>query len=174
MNRKIQEIRSSMQNKCFLSALALALTLPDICSQVEANVALSSRQLYIDWVDKHINKEYFKTGLSGFEDAEFAGNVCYSLRCSYLHSGALEVENSKLNVHINEFELFIPKSMSKDVRGKPNGFSYKIKTLEDGKKEIKVELNIQLLCEALCDAAEEFYNGFPDKTKFINRSCIIK
>ena len=39
---KINDIRKALLNKTYISAVALALTLPDICSQVENNTAESS------------------------------------------------------------------------------------------------------------------------------------
>ena len=45
----IQEIRKALDKDCYLAALALSLTLPDICSQVENAVMDGNRTLYINW-----------------------------------------------------------------------------------------------------------------------------
>ncbi len=39
MLQVVNDIKLSLNNKTYLSALALALTLPDICSQVENHVS---------------------------------------------------------------------------------------------------------------------------------------
>lgn len=49
----IQEIRKALDKDCYLAALALSLTLPDICSQVENAVMDGNRTLYINWFNSH-------------------------------------------------------------------------------------------------------------------------
>lgn len=49
----IQEIRNALSSKCYLAALSLSLTLPDICSQVENGVMNGNRSLYINWFNSH-------------------------------------------------------------------------------------------------------------------------
>lgn len=158
---KINDIRKALENKTYIAAVALALTLPDICSQVENNTSESSRSQYIDWVNKRISPDYFVFDLPGFEDQVFAGNMCYSLRCNVLHSGSTDVANPKLNVYVDRFLLVKP--------GDPNylkGFSYSVKTQDDGTIIKTNRIGIDYLCECLCDIAEEFYNQWPDKSDF--------
>lgn len=55
----IQEIRKALDKDCYLAALALSLTLPDICSQVENAVMDENRTLYINWFNSHTNMMTF-------------------------------------------------------------------------------------------------------------------
>ena len=55
----IQEIRKALDKDCYLAALALSLTLPDICSQVENAVMDENRTLYINWFNSHANMMTF-------------------------------------------------------------------------------------------------------------------
>ncbi len=65
----IQEIRKALDKDCYLAALALSLTLPDICSQVENAVMDGNRTLYINWFNSHA--EYDESYLSEEESGMY-------------------------------------------------------------------------------------------------------
>lgn len=158
---KIRDIRNALLNKTYISAVALALTLPDICSQVENNTAESSRSHYISWVNNHLPSDCFDFPLVGFEDQTFTGNMCYSLRCSVLHSGSTDVANQKLHVTVDRFLLTRP--------GDANyykGYRYSEEKQTDGTVLKVTYVGIDYLCECLCDAAEDFYNQWSNKAAF--------
>ena len=92
----IKEIQKVLDNKCYLAALTLSLTLPDICSQVENGVMDGNRSLYINWFNSHVEYDDFHIPVDGFETQTFDGEMCYSLRCKVLHNGNTEVANTKL------------------------------------------------------------------------------
>lgn len=165
MLSKIADIRQSVKNGTYLSALSLALTLPDICSQVEANVEDGNRTLYIDWVDRHFERDAFHFPIPGFETQTFAGNMCYSLRCKLFHNGNTDVTNPRLGVNIDHFHLLKPGS-----ENYAPGFKYGIERDENGNEEKTTYIAIDYLCEMLCATAERFYNSYPDKTKFDDHS----
>ena len=51
IDKYVEDIRSSLENKQYYAALSLALTLPDICGSVEfPNKEIHER--YIGWYDK--------------------------------------------------------------------------------------------------------------------------
>lgn len=161
MIEKINDIRKALSNQTYISAVALALTLPDICSQVENGTIESSRSNYIAWVDNHLPSDDFRFPLAGFEEQTFTGNMCYSLRCSVLHSGSTDVENPRLHVTVNRFLLTKPGDAKYY-----NGFTYGEEKQADGTILKVTYIGIDYLCECLCDAAERFYNQWPDKTAF--------
>ena len=179
MIEKIEEIRISLKNGTYLSALALALTLPDICSQIEASASKGNRDLYIKWVNTHVLSGYFDVQIPGFDEAMFAGNVCYSLRCNFLHSGSFTVKSKELSVSIEHFILKKPGSLvsrSNPLNGDAKSFGYRYETRfnPDNTQTISVEIDIAYLCESLCQAAENFYSTQPDKNRFIDHACIIQ
>ena len=45
----IKEIQKVLDNKCYLAALTLSLTLPDICSQVENGVMDGNRSKLVQF-----------------------------------------------------------------------------------------------------------------------------
>ena len=157
----IKEIQKVLDNKCYLAALTLSLTLPDICSQVENRVTDGNRRLYINWFNSHVEYEDFQFPVDGFETQTFDGEMCYSLRCKVLHNGNTEVANPKLGVLIDSFELVKP--------GDPNytpGYTYITKTQLDGTLKVITRIAIDYLCERLCNTAEQFYNDWSNKQDF--------
>lgn len=94
IKRVLKDIKIAYNNKAYFSALALTLTIPDICGKIQYknNSNLKDREKYIKWFDEWI-KEYFeipKPKNEMFEDfdvlAKSDGEVCCALRCAYLHS----------------------------------------------------------------------------------------
>lgn len=150
----IQEIRKALDKDCYLAALALSLTLPDICSQVENAVMDGNRTIYINWFNSHVEYDDFHFPMAGFETQTFDGEMCYSLRCKVLHNGNTEVTNPKLKVLVDSFELLKP------------GYTYIKKTQPDGTVKVITCIAIDYLCERLCDMAEQFYNGWANKQDF--------
>ena len=163
MKELIAEVRQAVKNKTYMAAVALALTLPDICGMVENHTLQSFRQNYISWFDNHMPNDDFKCFLPGFEKQEFNGSVCYSLRCAVLHSGSTDVNNAILNVDIDEFRLTRPGD-----EHYIKGYCYGNRPTSNSSAapEICAYIGADYLCERLCDAAEEFYDNWPDKNDF--------
>lgn len=166
---KIDDISKALENECFYSALALALTLPDICGKVEfPNIKNKDdyfdSRVYIKWFDKHVYPVYYKYDsdyCKEYEGTEFNGNACYQLRCSFLHSGNLDIINKKRGVKINKFELSI------------NG-AERFGILDDERsKNYQVRLDIRSLCRNLCDAAQGYYEQRENKDLFHDYSISI-
>ena len=161
MIEKIKEVRAAVNNQTYIAALALALTLPDICSQVENCVSTGNRGYYENWVDKYMDDEAFSFPLDGFEKQTFKGNMCYSLRCKLLHNGNVDVKNPKHNVNVDEFILVKP-----DSQHYFNGFQYRVSELPNGTKKCTTIIGVDYLCEVLCRTAEDYYNNHSNKTLF--------
>lgn len=167
----INDIRASIKNKNYLSALALALTIPDICSQVEAGKENSDRWMYIAWFNKYINKEAFDLDIGEFKEQTFNGNMCYALRCKVLHSGNLDLKNTSQNLQIELdcFEFTTPESAEYY-----RGYKYVYVPCEGGTKKTSTIIAIDYLCEIICDAAEKFYNNWEDKNYFLKHKIIFR
>ena len=164
MKRKIKDIRDALKNGTYYCALALALTLPDICCQVENGLAEgdnSDRAMYVKWVNKHMKSDDFNFPVQGFETQTFRGEMCYSLRCKILHNGNTKVNNVQRGVNVCEFQLTFP-----DDSDYFHGYRYK----EAPNGETFTEIGVDYLCERICDAAESFYANWPNKNDFSIRS----
>lgn len=152
MNRLIKEIESNLENKNYLSALALTLTLPDICGKIsypEDKVG----ERYRKWYDKHI----YPYELAPTEDNQLNewipnGLVIYKLRCNLLHDGSLDID----------------KEVKKE-KGLEDSYNYKFRLtdklssigiLSEGKDEdssVLVRIGVEDFCKKICAVAEGFY-----------------
>lgn len=92
----VNDIRHSLENKCYFSALSLALTLPDICGMAEfPDKSVTGR--YIEWYDKYLGgyMTHGKDELGG-NNSWLSGEVVYNLRNTYLHQGNPGIVSDKV------------------------------------------------------------------------------
>lgn len=165
---KIKDINLALNNKSYLSALALSLTLPDICGEIEyphfkhKNGKRNVGKQYATWFDNWAN-QYFADNTGWTKDFTkakkpyFTGEMCYSLRCSFLHDGNSNIKNwgNKEDAdfyYSYEFELAIGGADS-------FGLSWAHQSSNESKitKTKTVRVNIDKLCESICLAAENYY-----------------
>ncbi|MBD8069281.1 hypothetical protein F7888_09825 [Bacillus sp. PS06] len=165
---KIKDIHLALTKKSYLSALALSLTLPDICGKIEYPHFIDSKgnrkvgKQYATWFDNWVN-QYFADNTGWTKDYTkaknpyFTGKMCYSLRCSFLHDGNSDIKNwgEKEDAdfyYSYEFELAVGGADS-------FGLSWASQASNNSKimKTKIVRVNIDKLCESICLAAENYY-----------------
>ena len=142
----INDINRAKSNEAYISALALALTLPDICGKIEyQNSKVGFR--YVKWYDNWVYK-YFEQKESENEFIARAENVvafdgvfCYQLRCAILHSGNTEIIVN--GVKWDTLELSVCKS------GKQKGYALVCDVSNSDVKNINVNLNVVHLIDAI-------------------------
>lgn len=156
----IEEINKSLENETYLSALSLALTLPDICAKAEFG-DVGNKKRYIDWWDKYI---------SPYEQVEefpyLSGEVIYELRCNYLHQGSIDVNKEKIKDNVckiddlilivsdrNSFGIYFDLSTDRDF---------------DGRK--KYYLDINRLCYLITVNAKKCFEDNPERYSFLKRN----
>ena len=159
---KVDSVRKALKAGLYEPALALALTLPDICSIIEYPAEKSVTKRYIDWCDCHIF-----TNQSTDSDIEFTGAALYQLRCHFLHSGDNAIFKNTGTiwtlVKINEFDLMEPKE------GLGTELMSRIETWKDidtGEVTYIAKMNLRFILDAICDSAEDFYDSWPNKNAF--------
>lgn len=164
MLKIIEVIKDANEKDCPLPALALALTLPDICSQIEYPDEKNVGYRYRNWYDNHVEhdeetKEMFANRLSTDHDRhhnfhKFNGYVCYKLRCLLLHQGEAAIEGEikydNLHFHIHSGDTVI------------NDQAYFI----NGRLVEHVSINSKMLCYYLCDNALSYYENHENKELF--------
>jgi hypothetical protein len=77
MDTILQEIEKALNAKLYYLAVAMALTLPDICAALASPDGESSGPKYKDWYNANLAKQY-----SNITDVD-----CWKLRCGVLHQG---------------------------------------------------------------------------------------
>lgn len=169
LNRIVEEVYRSIDNECYIAALTLALTIPDICGKAEFPEEKSTKKRYIYWYDRHVG--YTEAVSNPFRPMPYAsGEVVYSLRNSVLHQGTpnIEIKNIKEERNVvDKFTLTIADAYD------GGGSHYSIGW--DGKvRNRTLEINIVNLCIKLCRVAEGHYKTCPEAFDFFNYELIDK
>lgn len=164
---KIKDINLALNNKSYLSALALSLTLPDICGKIayphfkykgKRNVGKQYAAWFDDWVSQYYaDNTGWTHDFAKAKNPYFTGEMCYSLRCSFLHDGNSDIKNwgdkEDADFHYSyEFRLAVGGADS-------TGLSWG-NQINNNSKIIKtkmVTVNIDKLCECICLSAERYY-----------------
>jgi len=109
------EMISAVEAGAFQLALFGALTLPDICSSLEASNGETNRLRYIAWWDRELGSRYrpprtiqLQSGMH--EVPGLNGATAYKLRCRILHQHRSVLADTKLTTARIIFVL--PNSMS--------------------------------------------------------------
>lgn len=163
MLEKIKEIDRAIGCGYYYGALALTLTLPDICGKVycpELNGKNEKGERYRKWFDDFVAQVYMREPNWEFPNGSniaFNGCACYLLRCAYLHSGNYDLKAQNKKIQIKEFRL----SYSKPV------FKYHVYDVEQTDTgDFILNVDVSGLCKVICMAATDFYNATPNKSLF--------
>lgn len=164
---RIDEIEICFENECYIAALALALTLPDICGKVEyPNKGVGKR--YIQWYDQYVS-QYQKSQSPYSADMPYlSGEVVYSLRNGFLHAGNPNIEKEDIKdemCKIDQFRLETGKSLIGDTSQVSYGNEFEI-------RERGYTVNVRLLCVRLCRIAKDYYLENEDKFSFLNYGMV--
>lgn len=164
----IKEIESSLKNENYMAALALALTLPDICGKAEFPNEKSVGARYKKWFDDNVG-EYEKPPQSNtgkptaFNDMPYmSGEIVYQLRNCFLHQGTPSIEKGNIReprCQVTRFTLIIANA----TNGGSSGVS------KDGfidSERRTLEINIINLCCKLCLIAKAYYEDNKGKFDF--------
>ncbi len=139
----INEIHKLLKNGYPYSALGMALTIPDICGNIAYPEARCGER-YIRWFNEYVSPTNCLQ--SGKDYRLFDGEICYKLRCAYLHSGNFDLGHKKAVKDIEQFTLHYNQD--------PELRFMKIAQAPDGRYQIGIDLGV--LCDQLCKAAKIF------------------
>lgn len=159
---RIEEVELNIRDERWQSALALALTLPDICGGIafpdivkkyrDGRVMLDRQKnptrdvgtQYIRWFDEYAS-DFFK--VSPESPAPYiCGERCWQLRCEYLHQnkGFLNVQNeSSIRFHLGiNCGTSVCQMNEADV----------------GRESADIRIDIEQFCIRMCRAARNYYH----------------
>ena len=158
----IEDIICAKNNCAYISALSLALTLPNILSNIEYGKQ-THKQEYIEWFDQWVYK-YYKQPKSkndfinkGIEATKFDGENCYLLRCALLHSGNTDLKDNKGNRKIDLFELCVSQTSIHC------GDASVCDVSTNGTHNVYVSVNVVGLIDSLIAGAKEYIVTNSDK-----------
>lgn len=158
----VSDIRSSVENKLYFTALSLALALPDICGNVEFPERSVSER-YVEWCNKYIGDCTHELS----KDAPWlSAEIIYNLRNTYLHQGDPTIESGKVKEEVNQLDSFV-FVLGDGTLLHSASFNVTGGTQETGKITYKmIVVDITYLCGIICDAALQYYENNRDKFKF--------
>lgn len=157
MKAQIQDIKRALSAKAYLSAFALALTIPDACGlEMELLAGKSyteakdeSRIRYIAWYKKY---------LSDLDKSFLPAEECYKLRCFYLHESKWKLKEINLCHMTTGAWITLHEYTQSEIVD--NGDKVPLKA------EISLDIDIPQFCNVMCAAAEKFCADNADKTSF--------
>lgn len=159
IDKIVNDINIALKNGAYLSALSLALTLPDVCGKAEYSTEKSNGKRYKDWYNKYIGQ--YET--DGQTDCPYlSGEVVYSLRNSFLHQTTPNVDKTKIHDSQNKIDEFVlvlePKNEFDIYADLSMGDFFGIKSYY---------VSVQRLCLILTRSALGYYNQNKEKFSFI-------
>ncbi|QFH65064.1 hypothetical protein FR773_10120 [Leclercia adecarboxylata] len=136
MDRFVDSIRKSIQDRNWYSAIFMALTMPDICSSIEDPYEERVGFRYRKWFNSYLQESY-KLSL-----IEFTAEDCYQFRCKCLHQGITRREG------FEEFEVSETLNGSVIHMNSFNGV---------------IQIQVSQFCEDMCKAVEKWILDMQDR-----------
>ena len=162
--RIIDEMKRSIDNECFIAALMLALSIPDICGKAEYPDTEKIAVRYIKWYDTYVGKYEKPSNPYGSDMPYSSGELIYNLRNSMFHQGTPNIDAGKVKEErckVDEFRLTISDVADGGTSCVSYGQGLKVQ------KRI-LEVNIVNLCSKLSAAAKTYYSTNRHKFDFFN------
>lgn len=142
----VNEINGLLRDGYPYSALGIALTLPDICGNI-AYPGTAVAIHYKKWYEEYVSPISAIRPDDGFMTVD--GEVCYKLRCAYLHSGNFNLGKGEIVKHIEKFAIHYNRD--------PDLRFIQIAQSTGGKYLMDIDLGV--FCWQLCTAATSFYKN---------------
>ena len=174
---RVEEIERAIANKMYQSALALALTLPDICGNAEIPSPHVGMR-YRVWFDKHVAPLYMPKYILGVEEPNrriMTGDICYALRCSYLHSGNDDIDNKGRDAIISEYDTdhIITYKLILTIDEDDNDGIECNTDNSIQEREYIVRINIPKMCCKICEATRAYIHSHGDLSAFDESSISV-
>lgn len=134
MLRFTSAVRKSLETHNWYGALAVTLTLPDICGKIDYP-EIKSRERYARWFDEHL-KPYYTTVNHRRVNVFLSGSDCYALRCSYLHLGGDDTTEQTARETYSKYWFTTDNAHLINVNGE------------------SLTLNVRLFCTEVCNAVD--------------------
>ena len=167
----IRDIICAKNNRAYISALSLALTLPNILSNIEHN-AKTYKPEYIQWFDRWVYKHYDRPKSENesinrsIDATKFDGESCYLLRCALLHAGNTDLIDNHKNRRIDFFELCVSEISTHC------GDASVCSVSNNDVSNVYVSVNVVGLIDSLIMGANEFLEANKEKVLMHQNSNI--
>lgn len=159
LDRLIGDIDRALDNNCYFAALALALTLPDICGQAADPTTKLVGERYKNWCREHVCKDLKPSSPYTSDMPYLNEEIIYQLRCAFLHQGNPNIAAKNIKedqCKVNMFGLIIDDKDCPDTGESmvSYGNGHVIEHRE-------LTIGIHYLCDILAKAAKHYYRDHP-------------
>ncbi len=164
MQKFINSVKQSLENKNWYSALIVTLTLPDIAGKVDYPGEVSGRTRYRSWFNQYLLADFTIKVPAALQPEDWkemlmqeveilSGDDCYALRCSFLHEGSDDINGQSAQDVLERFVFTEPNEK--------NNFNHR--NLINGNT---LSLNVKLFCEEILVGIENWISNIKnDATK---------
>lgn len=150
MQQYLESIKLSLETKNYFGAIAMALTLPDICASVEYEGEGQNSVKYSKWFNKYLADTFTQI----FHDQDlsvviFGAQECYAARCSFLHQGTHVIKGQR----------------SLNYAYTPTVSSVNFTSIDKGKYQRNGDilfLDVNFFCEAVINAVDNWMKEIRD------------
>lgn len=170
VDKIINDINVSLENKAYLAALALALTLPDICGKAKyPNDNVGKR--YKQWYKDYIEPLEMPSNPASNDMPYLSAEVVYQLRCSFLHQGSPNVDANEIHDERNRVDRF---ALVVDEKTSATG-TYSHITYKNAQRDIgysEMEVHVRHLCYLLTSTAKQYYHDNKSRFTFFDYELV--
>lgn len=169
----IDDMNRALDANCYLAALAIALTLPDICGKAEYPSAGNTKR-YIDWYNENIGQYEcppLPEGAKSDDIPYLSGEIVYNLRNSFLHQGNPNIDKKRIKQENNKIDRFSLVIQSKNEFGLYSDAA-SIQSSNTGERTKSYRVNVRRLCFILGSAARGYYEENKEKFTFFQYDII--
>ena len=151
LDRYLGDILRALEARVFYSALALAVTIPDICGAIEFPNETKMGKRYRDW---------FSQPWCGMLHSYLGAADCWAIRCSYLHNGSGEFEgNSAAYADLSHIQFTVGKD-----RGVWSS-TYMASSVPEAKGAVRIP--VESFCHDMATSADAWRNCRSDNPSVI-------
>lgn len=176
IDRIINDINKALDAEAYMAALALVLTLPNICGKVAYGETLRNKERYIKWYEDNIGKyEKSPNDNSKLKDTYLSGEVIYQLRCSVLHQGNPNIDKDKVQdfeCKIDSFEIVVEKRNAFELYSdSKRKYIQKVNGILSF-YSIKYRMNLRRVCGVITAVAKSYWEENKENFNFFNYKII--
>lgn len=156
----IDQVNKSLNDKNYIAALIVALTIPDKCGKMEYTDEQSVGKRYAAWYDVWCG--FSNCSESTNNPPDVTGKIIYKLRCALLHDNSTDLQFLSDEEKIDEFALEMFDN---------NDYCFSVYTssiIDEQTKQMRIR--IIDLCKWICYGAKVYYQK--NTEKFNNVSTI--
>jgi hypothetical protein len=155
MEHLVHAVRKAVADGNHYAALAVALTLPDICGWIQ-DPASRSRARCEAWFERYLQDQYvMRVGAMQRRQVLLGPGDFYALRCAFLHEGREDITGQNARDVLERFQFVVP----------PRAIVVHKNLLPSG----VLQLQLDLFCEDVASGTMHFLADIADDEGAIGR-----